>query len=66
MPTGKKAIVWYGPQPCPTCQKMVVTSSQDSGAMVRESFPEGPIYPNSKWIKHDCKNTKAEQPTPAN
>lgn len=55
MNTDLKDIIFYGPQPCPECDKMVVTASHEQGG-AKYDVPEGPIYPNSIWNLHVCPN----------
>lgn len=44
---------FYGPHPCAFCGKKIVKASHHQGG---ESFdvPDGPIYPNTEWQRHDC------------
>ena len=49
--------VFYGPHECGDCGKLIVKASYTQGG---EAFdqPEGPIYPNTEWHRHNCDQSK--------
>ena len=50
--------VFYGPHNCKDCGDLICKASRTQGG---ESFnyPEGPIYPNTTWVRHNCDLNKA-------
>jgi hypothetical protein len=50
--------IFYGPHPCSSCGKLIVRASLAQGG---EAFdqPDGPIYPNTPWQRHDCQPADA-------
>ncbi len=50
---------FYGPHPCQRCQKTIAKASYEQGG---ESFdyPEGPIYPNTVWVRHNCQTGETD------
>jgi hypothetical protein len=47
-------LIFYGPQPCSNCHRMVCKTSIEQGAIPFD-YPQGePIYPNTRWNKHVC------------
>lgn len=47
-------VVFYGPHRCKECSKLIVKASHEQGG-VSFDVPEGPIYPNTPWNLHVCK-----------
>lgn len=45
--------IFYGPHKCHYCEKTICKASVEQGGVEYE-YPEGPIYPNTKWIRHYC------------
>ena len=45
--------IFYGPHDCSSCGRKICKASVQEGG---ESFdyPEGPIYPNTQWNRHNC------------
>jgi len=50
-------VVFYGPQQCGECGKMIVMSGWEFGS-VRYDQPEGTVYPNTEWNLHRCDRSK--------
>lgn len=42
---------FYGPHDCDRCGCLIVRTSQEDGGH-RYDYPEGPIYPNTRWVPH--------------
>jgi hypothetical protein len=45
-------IVFYGPYACPDCGRQIVKAALQSGGQEFDA-PDGPIYPNTRWRRHD-------------
>lgn len=45
--------VFYGPHPCKACGKTITKASHHQGGEEFD-YPDGPIYPNTEWRRHDC------------
>lgn len=58
---GRKPEVFYGPHPCERCGKTICKAARGEGG-IEYDYPEGPIYPNTRWTKHDC---PVKEPAPA-
>jgi hypothetical protein len=50
--------IFYGPYPCERCDKTIVKASRQQGGE-EFNYPDGPIYPNTEWKRHDCSGEKA-------
>ena len=48
--------VFYGPHPCDVCGKTIAVASRTQGGEKFE-YPDGPIYPNTVWARHNCERT---------
>ena len=57
------ARVYYGPHPCERCGAMIVKQAREEGPMEFD-VPEGPIYPNTRWMWHDCPKRETPEPHP--
>lgn len=55
-PAGR-GVMFYGPQQCGECGRMIVMSGWEFGS-VRYDQPEGTIYPNTQWLLHRCDGGK--------
>ncbi len=51
--------IFYGPYHCPDCAVMICKASRSQGGEEFD-YPEGPIYPNTPWVRHDCFKKDAE------
>ena len=51
--------IFYGPHSCLVCGMLICKASYTQGG---ESFdyPEGPIYPNPEWKRHNCASTQTD------
>jgi hypothetical protein len=47
----KATAVFYGPYPCEVCGCQIVRVSAADGGHPFDQ-PDGPIYPNTHWVKH--------------
>lgn len=45
--------IYYGPHACDKCGKMICRLALEQGGE-KFDYPEGPVYPNSKWNPHIC------------
>jgi hypothetical protein len=45
---------FYGPHECERCSIVIVKASREEGGEEFEQ-PDGPIYPNTPWQRHNCK-----------
>jgi hypothetical protein len=54
---------FYGPHDCFSCGRKICKASNQEGG---ESFdyPEGPIYPNTQWNRHNCIPQAVKPPLP--
>lgn len=48
-------LVFYGPHPCERCGEEIAKVAREQGGDEYQ-YPEGPVYPNSEWRPHKCKN----------
>ena len=48
--------VFYGPHPCARCGAMIAKASYTQGGEEFD-YPDGPIYPNTDWRRHNCART---------
>lgn len=53
-------VVFYGPHACDKCAVLICKMGREFGT---DSFdyPQGPIYPNAKWIPHVCQQADIEK-----
>lgn len=56
--------VFYGPHECVRCGKAIAKASTQQGGEEFD-YPDGPIYPNTAWDRHNCDNSKVGQPVAA-
>ncbi len=49
---------FYGPQACERCGVQIVKASLREGGEEIE-YPDAPIYPNTKWFRHECRGAEA-------
>lgn len=56
---GRKPEVFYGPHACARgCGVTICKAAKDEGGKEYD-YPEGIIYPNTRWKKHVCSKTEA-------
>lgn len=56
VPALDPGIVYYGPHPCERgCGVQIAKAERAKGGAEWE-YPEGPIYPNTRWRIHTCPN----------
>lgn len=58
---GSDKRVFYGPHPCEICGREIAKASSQNGIDASKEiydYPEGPVYPNSIWNKHECGDLK--------
>lgn len=55
-----ESVVYYGPHACDKCAVLICKMGREFGT---DSFdyPQGPIYPNAKWIPHVCQQADIEK-----
>lgn len=54
---------FYGPHDCFSCGRKICKASNQEGG---ESFdyPDGPVYPNTQWNRHNCIPQAVKRPLP--
>lgn len=50
--TAWENVVFYGPHACAECGQPIVKAALQQGGQEFDA-PEGPIYPNTRWTRHD-------------
>lgn len=55
--------IFYGPFACSDCTKMICKASYTQGGEVFD-YPDGPIYPNTEWKRHNCAAKGIPTPRP--
>jgi hypothetical protein len=48
-----RKVVFYGPFRCDRCSRMIAKAEREKGGR-KYDYPEGIIYPNTKWEPHRC------------
>ena len=49
----KNSIIYYGPYRCEACERFICREALEQGGG-KFDYPDGPIYPNTKWAAHVC------------
>jgi hypothetical protein len=52
-----RQAVFYGPYTCLECGRMICESSFEDGRKAYDYPEDGPIYPNTRWNRHECAAT---------
>ncbi len=52
--------VFYGPHACARCKKPIAKAGIEFGGEEFD-YPDGPIYPNTEWARHNCQPVEAAE-----